>query len=223
MGGTYIVNVPQRIPPAVRDRVPRTPAAFAAHMRLHLHRGRRFDLIITDVDLQSRTVDGIESVTTSKVGLPLTEAQTQALGLPEGVYRIEGLVYGPDDELVQLPTTLAYTGLPIRWLDTLGTPTVLSDLSAAYYRWRVRQDATGLQLELIAHEAEQMLEMRREVSARALDDYDAESHLRQVEVQAAEWQRIELVMRVSGAGRYRPEDDPDVGENDLKNPFIQDS
>lgn len=223
MGATYIVNVPQRIPSAVRDRVPRTPEAFAADMRLHLHRGGRFDLTVTDVDLQARTVDGIESVTTSKVGFPLTEGQVQALGLSEGVYRIEGLVYGPDDRLVELPTTLAYTGLPMRWLDPLDTPTVLSDLSAAYYRWRVRKDATGLQLELIAHEAGEMLERQREVAARALDNYDAESHLREVEVQVAEWRRIELVMRVSGAGRYRPEDDPDVGEDDLKDPFTRDT
>lgn len=42
--GPYIVNVPQRIPRAVRGRIPRTPEAFAADIRLHLHRGRRFDL-----------------------------------------------------------------------------------------------------------------------------------------------------------------------------------
>lgn len=222
MGCTYIVNVPQRIPPAVRDRIPRTAQEWSADMRLSLHRGRRFDLTVTDVHLAERTVDGIESVTTSKVGLPLTEGQADALGLPEGVYRIEGLVYGPDDQLVELPTTLCYTELPIRWLDPLGTPTVLSDTSAAYYRWRVREDATGLELELIAHEARELLEKQREVAGRALDDYDAESHLRIVEVQLAEWQRVELVMRVSGAGRYRPEDDPDVSEDDLQDPFTRD-
>ncbi len=191
-------------------------------MRLHLHRGRRFDLTITEVHRAERTVDGIEPVTTSKVGLPLTDGQAQALRLPEGSYRIEGLVYGPDDQLVKLPATLTYTGLPIRWLDPLGTPTVLSDDLVAFYRWLTRKEATGLEVELIAHEAHQMLEKQRQVAARALDDYDAESHLREVEVQCAEWQRIELVMRVSGAGRYRPEDDPDVGKEDLADPFTQD-
>ncbi|MEY9988031.1 hypothetical protein ABIE67_000063 [Streptomyces sp. V4I8] len=35
------------------------------------------------------------------------------------------------------------------------------------------------------------------------------------------WRRIELVMRVTGANRYRPEDDPDVGEDGLQNPFAR--
>lgn len=62
-----------------------------------------------------------------------------------------------------------------------------------------------------------------DVAARALDDYDAESQLREVEVQCAQWQRIELVMRASGIGRYRPEEDPDVGEGDLTDPFTRDT
>ncbi|GGP80165.1 hypothetical protein [Streptomyces melanogenes] len=85
VGGTYVVNVPQRIPAAIRDSVPSTAEAFAAHMQLHLNRGRRFDLTVTDVHRAERTVDGIEPVTTSKVGLPLSEGQVRALGLPEGV------------------------------------------------------------------------------------------------------------------------------------------
>lgn len=162
-------------------------------------------------------------MTTAKVGLPLTDGQAQALGLPEGDYRIEGLVYGPDGQMVKLPVTLEYAGLPTRWLAPLGTPTVLGDDLVAFYRWRTRKEATGLELELIVHEARQMLEKRREVAARALDDYDAESHLRTVEVECAEWPRIELVMRVSGAARYRPEDDPDVGEEDRTDPFTRDT
>ncbi|MEU5436405.1 hypothetical protein AB0G73_23925 [Streptomyces sp. NPDC020719] len=212
--------MPQRIPAKVRDRRP-CVETFAADMRLHLHRGRRFDLTVTDVDLVERTVDGIEAVTTSKVGLPLTDEQAQALGLAEDGYSIEGLVYDADHQLVKLPATLAYTGLPIRWLDPLGTPTVLGDDSAAYYRWRVREDATGLELSLIAHEARAVLEKQREVAARALDDYDAEAHLRILEVQLSEWQRVELVMRVSAADGYRPEDDPEVSEAELHDPFRQ--
>ncbi|WP_414170946.1 hypothetical protein ACMATS_38105 (plasmid) [Streptoverticillium reticulum] len=221
VGGTYIVNVPQRIPPAVRDRVPRGREEFAADMRLHLHRGRRFEITVTDVHVDARTVDGFESVTTSKVALPLTVEQAEALGLPETgqPYMIEGLVLDAERMPVKLPTTLAYTGLPTRWLDPLGTPTMLSDLSVAYYRYRVRQQAAGMEAALVAQEAAEMLEKQREVAGRALDDYDAEEHLRTVEVQCAEWQRIELVMRVTGAECYRPQDDPDLTEDDLKNPI----
>ncbi|MFF4534136.1 hypothetical protein ACFY1P_33305 [Streptomyces sp. NPDC001407] len=223
VGGTYIVNVPQRIPPAVRDRVPRDREEFAADMRLHLHRGRRFEITVTDVHVDARMVDGFESVTTSKVALPLTVEQVEALGLPESeeAYRIEGLVLDGEGAPVKLPTTLAYTGLPTRWLDPLGTPTVLSDLSVAYYRYRVRQQATGMEATLIAQEAAEALEKQREVAGRALDDYDAEEHLRITEVQCAEWRRIELVMQVTGADRYRPEDDPDLSADDLKNPIAE--
>ncbi|MEU8548880.1 hypothetical protein AB0C81_18120 [Streptomyces roseoverticillatus] len=75
--------MPQRIPPAVRDHVLRNREEFAADMRLHLHRGRRFELTVTDVHTEARMVDGSESVTTSKVALPLTAEQAEALGLPE--------------------------------------------------------------------------------------------------------------------------------------------
>ncbi|WP_190093243.1 hypothetical protein [Streptomyces melanogenes] len=122
---------------------------------------------------------------------------------------------------MELPTTLAYTGLPIRWLDPQGTPTVLGADSVAFYRWWVRKEATGLELELIAHEARELLEKQREVAGRALDDYDAESYLPILDVKLGEWQRIELVMRGIGARRYRPEEDPDVGEDDLKDPFAR--
>lgn len=223
VGATYIVNVPQRIPPALRDSIPRTAQTFAAYMRRHLHRGRRFDLTVTDVGCHARTVDGIESEATSKVDRPLTGSQMPALGLPEGVYRIDGLVYGPGEELAKLPTTLSYAGLPIRRLDPLGTLTALSDLSAAYYRWQVRKDARRPGNGPHAYEAREMLEKQREVAARALDDYDAERHLREVEVQLTEWQRIEVTMRVSGSGRYRPENDPELDRDDLKNPFTRDA
>lgn len=168
VGETYIVNVPQRIPPALRDRALDSRQEFAASMRLHLQQGKRFDLTVTDFHPDTRTVDGFES-TTSKVALPLTEEQAEALGLPptQCPYTIEGLVHDDEDTLVGLPTTLAYTGLPARWLDPLGTPTVLSDLAVAYYRYRVRQEATGMQAALIAHQAHQTLEDQREVAARA--------------------------------------------------------
>lgn len=214
--------MPQRIPPAVRDRVPRNREEFAADMRLHLHRGRRFELTVTDLHTDTRTVDGFESVTTSKVALPLTAEQAKALGLPESeeAYTIEGLVLDAERMPVKLPTTLAYTGLPTRWLDPLGTPTVLGDVSVAYYRYWVRQQAAGMEAALVAQEAAEALEKQREVAGRALDDYEAEEYLRIVEVQCAEWRRIELVMRVTGADRYRPEDDPDPTEDDLKDPIV---
>lgn len=221
VGSTYIVNVPQRIPPAVRDRIPRTRQEFAADMRLHLHRGKRFDLTVTDINVDGRTVDGFESLTTGRTVLTLTDEQMEALGLPPGTYTIDGLVLDDDGTPVDMPTTLSYTGLPTRWLDPLGTPTMLSEESIAYYRYRVRQDATGMEASLVAQEAAEMLEKQRDVAGSALDDYTAEEYLRIVEAQYAEWRRIELVMRVTGANRYRPEDDPDVGEDGLQNPFAR--
>ncbi|WP_424890173.1 hypothetical protein [Streptomyces sp. XH2] len=78
--------------------------------------------------------------------------------------------------------------MPARWPDPLGTPAVLDDLSVAYYRWQ----AAGMEAAVIVQEAAEMLEKQREVAGRALDDYDAEEHLRIVEVQcgsgsASDW------------------------------------
>ncbi|MCD9145735.1 hypothetical protein [Streptomyces albireticuli] len=106
-------------------------------------------------------------MTTSKVVLPLTAEQAEALGLPESeeAYTIEGLVLDAGRRPVKLPTTLACTGLPTRWPDLLGTPTVLSDLSVAYYRYRVRRQAAGMEVALVAQEAAETLEKQWEVAA----------------------------------------------------------
>ncbi|GGU46744.1 hypothetical protein GCM10010289_79040 [Streptomyces violascens] len=55
---TYIVNVPQRIPPAVRERIPRTCEAFAADLRLYLHRGKGSDLTVQTLILSGARSTG---------------------------------------------------------------------------------------------------------------------------------------------------------------------
>ncbi|MEJ8654873.1 hypothetical protein WKI65_44255 [Streptomyces sp. MS1.AVA.3] len=85
IGETYMVCVPQRLPRDLRDRLPRDRETFAAYMRLHLHRGKRFDLTVTSVDPGPPgrpSVDGVETLKTSKVALPLTSEQRPPRAAP---------------------------------------------------------------------------------------------------------------------------------------------
>ncbi|MEW2635436.1 hypothetical protein AB0903_28265 [Streptomyces sp. NPDC048389] len=222
IGETYMVCVPQRLPRSLRDRLPRDRATFAADMRLHLHRGKRFDLTVTDVHLgppASPTVDGVETLKTSNVALPLTSEQASLLGLPlDTTYEIQGLLRDADGEPVELPTTLAHTGLPARWLLPLGTPTVLDPLSVAYYRFRVREQATGMTPEGVSEAADEAQESERETAGRALDNYEAEDFLHTRRVEHKEWRRIEAVIAHTGMKVYAPSSDPEISENELSNP-----
>ncbi|MFC9227591.1 hypothetical protein ACFTZI_01210 [Streptomyces decoyicus] len=75
------MKVPQRLPQALRTRYPRTRTEFAADMRLHQHRGDRFDLTVTDIAPETATVDGYEA-TTNRATLHLTAGQAELLELP---------------------------------------------------------------------------------------------------------------------------------------------
>ncbi|MET9083644.1 hypothetical protein ABZX77_17410 [Streptomyces sp. NPDC004237] len=221
VGETYMVCVPQRLPPHVRDRRPGSREEFTAGLRLHLYRGNRFDLTVTAVDPVKRTVDGYESATTSRVRLALTLEQVITLGLPDitGHYEIEGTL--PDVEAnapVELPTSCSYTFIPTRWLLPPGTPTVLSQWSIAFYQYYVREEATGMSLPEVSAATEESQEKERNLAGRALDDYRAEEYLRSAEVKHAEWRRIEAVMRRSPMTSYSPTDDPELSEADLEKP-----
>ncbi|MGW2865891.1 hypothetical protein [Streptomyces sp. NPDC001205] len=222
IGETYMVCVPQRLPRSLRDRLPHDRETFAADMRLHLHRGKRLDLTVTDVHFgppAPPTVDGVETLKTSNVALPLTSDQADLLGLPrDTAYEIQGLVRDAAGQPVELPATLAHTGLPARWLLPLGTPTVLDPLSIAYYRFRVREQATGMTPEGISEAAEEAQESERETAGRALDNYDAEDFLPARRVEHQEWRRIEAVMTRTGMKIYSPAGDPEISENELRNP-----
>ncbi|MFE7357914.1 hypothetical protein ACFU8Q_33475 [Streptomyces sp. NPDC057543] len=98
IGETYQVKVPQRLPPALRHRIPRTHADFAADMRLNLRRGDRFDLTVTGTDPEGATVDGYEATTTNRVTLRLTADQIDAVKL-DAVYLYADL---GDEEVVRV-------------------------------------------------------------------------------------------------------------------------
>jgi hypothetical protein len=221
IGETYMVCVPQRLPHGIRDRVPKTRQEFAAHLRLHLARGDRFDLTVTAVDPRARTVDGVEETTTSRVRLALTLEQVIILGLPDitGHYEIEGVVHEADTYTpVELPTSCPYMSIPARWLLPLGTPTVLSEESVAFYRYHVRKDAAGMTLAEVTAAAEASQEHERTIAGRALDSYRAEACLPSAQAELGEWRRIEVVMRATAMSCYAPDDDPDLSEADLQRP-----
>lgn len=221
VGETYMVCVPQRLPPRMRDRRPATREEFTAGLRLHLYRGNRFDLTVTAVDLRERTVDGYETATTSRVRLALTLEQAITLGLPDitGHYEIEGTLHDVEANApVELPTSCTYTFIPTRWLLPLGTPTVLSEWSIAFYRYYVRKDATGMTLAEVSAAAEESQEKERKLAGRALDNYRAEECLRSAEAEHAEWRRIEALMGQGAMTSYSPTDDPELSEADLEQP-----
>ncbi|MCX4481695.1 hypothetical protein OOK44_35570 [Streptomyces cellulosae] len=223
VGETYMVCVPQRLPRRVRDRTPATCEEFTAGLRLNLYRGNRFDLTVTAVDRADRTVDGYETATTSSVRLPLTLEQAITLGLPDitGHYEIEGTLHDAEtNTAVELPTSCSYTAIPTRWLLPLGTPTVLSDWSIAFYRYHVRKDATGMTLPEVSAAAEESQAKERDLAGRALDNYQAEECLRSAEVEHREWRRIEAVMRQTAMTTYSPEDDPELSEADIEQPRL---
>ncbi|MFF7644036.1 hypothetical protein [Streptomyces canus] len=168
-----------------------------------------------------RTVDGYETATTTRVRLALTIEQAITLGLPDitGHYEIEGTLHDVEANApVELPTSCSYTFIPTRWLLPLGTPTVLSEWSNAFYRYYVRRDATGMTLPEVSAAAEESQEKERNLAGRALDNYRAEECLRSAEVEHAEWRRIEAVMRQSAMTSYSPKDDPELSEADLEQP-----
>ncbi|MEU0110629.1 hypothetical protein ABZ313_35435 [Streptomyces sp. NPDC006251] len=221
VGETYMVCVPQRLPRGVRDRMPATREEFTAGLRLHLYRGNRFDLTVTALDVGERTVDGFEKSTTSRVRVALTLEQAITLGLPDitGHYEIEGTLHDAEtNSPVELPTTCSYRSIPMRWVLPLGTPTVLSEESVAFYRYYVRRDAIGLTLGEVSAAADASQEKERDLAGRALDDYRAEECLRPAEVKHREWRRIEAVMRRRAMTRYLPEDDPELSEAGLERP-----
>jgi hypothetical protein len=96
IGETYQVKVPRRLPSALR-RFPGSEAEHAARMRLDRHCGHRFALTVTDIHPDTATVDGYETVTTSRATLPLTAEQAALLDLPAGPsYEIDGIVTDTD-------------------------------------------------------------------------------------------------------------------------------
>ncbi|MEU1628299.1 hypothetical protein ABZ746_23805 [Streptomyces sp. NPDC020096] len=170
IGQTYQIKVPQRLPAALRNRLPRTREEFAASMQLHQRRGDRFELTVTGVADDGKTVDGYETTSTSRVTLPLTAEQAERLGLPIGpAYEIDGHVTDDDGNDVALPVTVTYTDIPAAWVRPLEEPVPISPASVRFFRAQVREKATGMPAEDIARAADDAQEHERDVAARALD------------------------------------------------------
>ncbi|MFJ1845230.1 MULTISPECIES: hypothetical protein [unclassified Streptomyces] len=209
IGETYQVKVPQRLPPTLRHRIPRTHAGFAADMRLNLRRGDRFDLTVTGIDPEGATVDGYEATTTNRVTLRLTADQTVLLDLPAGPeYEIDGFVTDTDGNEVTLPAAITYTVLPAVWLHPLEEPVPLASSTARFYRARVQAQATGMTVQDVARAAEDAQEYQRDIAGQALDSYRAEEWLRTAEVEHQEWLRISALMTDKSMKTYAPQSDP---------------
>ncbi|MEU5241639.1 hypothetical protein ACH4UR_35610 [Streptomyces lydicus] len=215
IGETYQVKVPQRLPAPLRRRLPRTRTELAADMQLHLRRGDRFNLTITDISTDDATVDGFEATTTNHVSLRLTEEQTTLLDLPDTTeYEIDGFITDSDGQEVTLPATVTYTSLPAAWLRPLEEPIPIAPSTARFYRARVRTRATGMTAEDIAHASDEAQEHQRDVAGRALDSYRAEQWLRVAEVEHREWCRISALMTQTGMETYAPGSDPEATTTD---------
>ncbi|WP_327228598.1 hypothetical protein OG301_38570 [Streptomyces platensis] len=211
IGETYQVKVPQRLPPALRTRYPRTRAEFAADMRLHQHRGDRFELTVTDIAPEAATVDGYEATTTNRVTLRLTAEQAELLELPAGPeYEIDGFITDAEGNEAILAATVTYAGLPAVWLRPLEEPVRIAPSTARFYRARVQAQATGMTAQDITRAAADAKEHQRDVAGQALDSYRAEQWLRIAEVQHQEWRRISALMADTTRKTYAPQSDPEA-------------
>jgi hypothetical protein len=212
IGETYQVKVPQRLPSALR-RPPKSAAGFTAYMRLYQHCGHRFELTVTDLHSEAATVDGYESATTNRTTIPLTPEQADRLDLPAGpTYEIDGFVTDTDGNEATFTVTVAYTGLPARWLRPLAEPVPIDAWGIRYHQDRVRRQATGMTAAGVAQAANAAQERQRDLAGQALDSYEAEEWLRGAEVEHAEWRRISALMRQTGLEAYDPEKDPETTE-----------
>lgn len=219
IGETYQVRVPQRLPAALRDRIPRTAEAFAADMQLHLHRGRRFPLTVTFLEADA-TITGIQATHTSNAQLPLTDEQAALLGLAAGhTYQIRGTITDDEGQPVPLPAAVTYSGIPARWLRPLDELTYLDDRSEAFYRALTRREANGKTQEEVAQAVQEEHERARRLAGLMLDDLNAEPSLRSSEVQHEEWRRIAQLMESEGATTYARSRDAFGLEDDKKCPW----
>ncbi|UQA91485.1 hypothetical protein [Streptomyces halobius] len=211
IGETYQVKVPQRLPPALRTRHPRTRTGFAADMRLHQRRGDRFDITVTDIAPEAATVDGYEALTTNRATLRLTAEQAELLELPAGpAYEIDGFITDTDGNEAILDATVTYTALPAVWLRPLEEPVRIAPGTARFHRARVQAQATGMTVQDVTRAAQDAQEHQRDVAGQALDSYRAEQWLRIAEVQHQEWRRISALMTDTAMKTYAPQSDPEA-------------
>jgi hypothetical protein len=121
VGETYLVEVPHRLP---ASRYPADVLGFGLWWQLAGLRGTRFHLTVTEtgVDLAGTpAVEGLRVHTGSHGVVDLTVEQVAALGLPPGVYRIQGVVQRLDGGLVELPDVQTLR-VAVRWLHPLDQP-----------------------------------------------------------------------------------------------------
>lgn len=118
VGQTYRCEVPSSLPTSRYWREPFTESFW----QLLWLRGRWFHLTVTDLDPEDRTVQGLRTISVSRITVTLTDDQAQAAGLPPGrAYRVSGMLEDLAGEPVELPSVMTLT-VPVRWLRPLDSP-----------------------------------------------------------------------------------------------------
>jgi hypothetical protein len=120
VGCTYMVLVPQRLP---RSRYPDCDQPGSLTWAWSWLRGGRFRLTVTGIDHTSypTTVEGLRITANSRIAVMLTPEQADALGLPDGVFRVRGTLFDGEDRPVRLPEVEPLR-VPARWLRPVEQP-----------------------------------------------------------------------------------------------------
>lgn len=212
VGETYTVNIPQRLPPAIRDRPAATAAEWQADMQLSLARGRRFTVTVTGYGDEPGTVVVTREVPAGRVGLRLTAGQATALGLAEGPeYEIHGTVTDDTGRVITFPATLTHA-IPARWLRPRGERLDIPPDTVRLYRAEVCRAADGMTPQDVDQAIVKALEAVHRIQGVALDDPTADRSVLTTEAAHREWIRISQWIEASALLAYDPRHDPGAVE-----------
>lgn len=117
VGESYVVEVPYRLPGSRYPMHTDDARGFTQWWQLQGLRGGRFRLTVTDLDTATTPamVEGIRVVSRSHVRVDLTLEQALELGLPPGVYTVDGMLRDVNGDLIDLPD-VSTVQVPVRWL-----------------------------------------------------------------------------------------------------------
>lgn len=174
VGETYTANIPQRLPPAIRDRPAATAAEWQADMQLRLVCGRRITVTVTGYGDEPGTVVVTREIPAGRVGLRLTAGQAAALGLAEGQeYEIHGTVTDDTGRVITFPATLTHE-IPARWLRPRDERLELHPDTVRLHRAEVCRAADGMAPQDIDQAIDKVVEAVHRIQGLALDDPTAD-------------------------------------------------
>jgi hypothetical protein len=212
VGETYTANIPQRLPPAIRDRPAATAAEWQADMQLRLACGRRITVTVTGHGDEPGTVVVTREIPAGRVGLRLTAGQAAALGLAEGQeYEIHGTVIDDAGRVITFPAMLAHV-IPARWLRPRHERLELHPDTVRLHRAEVCRAAGGMTAQEIDQAIAKALEAVHRIRGLALDDPTADRSVLTAEAAYREWIRISQWIKASALPGYDPRRDPDAVE-----------